>query len=109
MRSGLPGLSRRNLIVGGLVLLAGRIAASYRVLQGETTIPADAAPKAVKPDPLIVHEWGTFTGFSGADGVQLEFRPNIANELPKFVETRLRHAAAPLTKSQTYAKLRMET
>lgn len=109
MRNILQGLSRRKLIVGGLVILAAAIGASYRVLQGETTIPAGTAPTSMKADPFIVHEWGTFTSFSGADGVQLDFRPNVANELPAFVETRQHHAAAGLSKSLTYAKLRMET
>ncbi len=26
---------------------------------------------------LVVHEWGTFTNFSGSDGVKLEYRPLI--------------------------------
>jgi len=27
---------------------------------------------------LTVHEWGTFTSFSGSDAVKLEFRPLVA-------------------------------
>ena len=33
---------------------------------------------------LIVHEWGTFTSFSGSDGVPVGFQPNN-NDLPDFV------------------------
>ncbi len=37
---------------------------------------------------LIVHEWGTFTTFSGSNGVHLDFRPLQDNELPYFVANR---------------------
>ena len=33
---------------------------------------------------LVVHEWGTFTSFSGADGVPVGFRPNNT-DLPNFI------------------------
>jgi len=33
---------------------------------------------------LIAHEWGTFTSFSGSDGVHVGFRPNN-EDLPSFV------------------------
>src|SRR5438552_11805839 len=37
-------------------------------------------------DPLIVHEWGTFTTVAGAEGASLEWRPLVSgNELPGFV------------------------
>lgn len=35
-------------------------------------------------DDFVVHEWGTFTTFSGSDGVCLPFRPD-SNDLPAFV------------------------
>lgn len=34
---------------------------------------------------FVVHEWGTFTSFSGSDGVLLEYRPTIGADLPDFV------------------------
>ena len=34
--------------------------------------------------PLVVHEWGTFTSFSGSDGVPPDFTPNYT-DLPEFV------------------------
>ena len=37
---------------------------------------------------LVVQEWGTFTSFSGSDGVKLEFRPLVENDLPEFVLNR---------------------
>src|SRR5580698_8407127 len=35
-------------------------------------------------DRLVVHEWGTFTSFSGSDGIPVGFQPNNA-DLPPFV------------------------
>ncbi|MEZ5942005.1 MAG: hypothetical protein R3C18_11475 [Planctomycetaceae bacterium] len=47
---------------------------------------ADAEPQSdVANAPLVVHEWGTFTSFSGSNGVRLEFRPLTQNDLPSFV------------------------
>ncbi len=76
-----------------------------------TQSAAQAAPAAnASLGALIVHEWGTFTNFSGADGVQLEFRPHVANELPEFVYDRYRQAQSPFTnKGSRRARLRMET
>jgi len=36
------------------------------------------------PNSLVVHEWGTFTSFSGSDGRLVGFRPDNSN-LPTFV------------------------
>jgi hypothetical protein len=43
---------------------------------------------------LVVHEWGTFTSFSGSDGVRLEFRPLADEDLPPFVLDRFLQAGA---------------
>lgn len=49
-----------------------------------------AGEPAVKPQPsaadsaLVVHEWGTFTSFSGSDGVPAHFSPNYT-DLPDFI------------------------
>lgn len=59
--------------------------------------------------PLIVHEWGTFTSFSGSDGVKLEFRPLLENDLPSFVQNRAGNAALLFTKATLPAIQRMET
>lgn len=45
---------------------------------------ADPAPPTSPPAPLVVHEWGTFTSFSGSDGVPLHFSPDNS-DLPDFV------------------------
>jgi hypothetical protein len=43
-----------------------------------------ASPTSATPERLVVHEWGTFTSFSGADGVPVPFTPNYT-DLPRFV------------------------
>ena len=44
---------------------------------------------AKDPKDFVVHEWGTFSTFSGSDGVQLKFYPNDG-DLPQFVYNRHR-------------------
>jgi hypothetical protein len=39
---------------------------------------------AGRPEGLVVHEWGTFSSFSGSDGALLPFHP-ANTDLPKFV------------------------
>jgi len=42
--------------------------------------------ESLEKDSLIVHEWGTFTTLSGADGTQHRWNPLIGpSELPRFV------------------------
>ena len=45
---------------------------------------AEPAPKAPEGKDLIVHEWGTFSTFSGSNGKNLKFLP-YDNDLPDFV------------------------
>jgi len=60
---------------------------------------------------FIVHEWGTFTSFSGSDGVKLEFRPLLNSDLPPFVFDRARQSGQNLmwTKGLYRVQQRMET
>src|SRR2546428_13489313 len=51
-----------------------------------TRTPAPAPTPA--PGKLIVHEWGTFTGFAGSDGTHLPFTSDVGANLPGFVVTR---------------------
>jgi hypothetical protein len=62
-------------------------------------------------DGLIVHEWGTFTSFSGSDGVRLEFRPLVDEDLPPFVLDRFLQSGVPnlFSKSEVRVRMRMET
>ncbi len=73
----------------------------------EKQIPLDA--ELIQDSPLIVHEWGTFTSFSGSDGVKLEFRPLVDNDLPNFVFNRVKHSGWVFTKTSIRAIQRMET
>src|SRR5262245_37968605 len=71
----------------------------------------DAGPSK-SPGKFIVHEWGTFTNFSGSDGVNLEFRPLAADDLPRFIMTPFNQPGSltrRLLKDQFYARQRMET
>jgi hypothetical protein len=59
----------------GLVALACGFAAA--------PAPGDKSASSPSGD-LVVHEWGTFSTFSGSDGNNLEFYP-YDNDLPEFV------------------------
>ena len=43
-----------------------------------------------KPNDLIVHEWGTFLGMNGSDGVSLDGMYHEEHALPAFVHSRSR-------------------
>lgn len=59
---------------------------------------------------LIVHEWGTFTTFSGSNGVHLDFRPLQDHELPYFVANRATQTGQEwFTKGKIRTRVRMET
>jgi hypothetical protein len=103
-------MKRFTLLV--LVLLCSLCATAARAGDGTTPAPA--------PGQLIVHEWGTFTGLAGSDGVHLPFRAGIGSDLPPFVFTRAEQAARltpdlkdvmweVFTKNETVALQRMET
>jgi len=69
----------------------------------------------LKDGKLIAHEWGTYTSFSGSDGIHLEFRTQAGEDLPGFVYNRARQAAESRSGTATYGKsniqsmVRMET
>jgi hypothetical protein len=73
----------------------------------------DAGPPK-SPGKFVVHEWGTFTSFAGSDGVNLEFRPLVTRDLPRFVMTPFtqpgtRRNIFSDSKDQYVALQRMET
>jgi len=61
-------------------------AAGYTLLpvSGDAVAAAPESPPAPTPQGLVVHEWGTFTSFSGSDGVPVGFQPSN-DDLPSFV------------------------
>src|SRR5687767_14325465 len=73
----------------------------------------DGGRAAGEKSPLVVHEWGTFTNFSGSSGIQLEFRPLLDSDLPAFVHDRALQSINPITllllKNAYSARQRMET
>ena len=72
----------QTLCAGSIVVVCLAIAVSFvPALVGGRDVRTDSQP----PGKLIVHEWGTFTNFSGSDGVNLEFRPLGFDALPAFV------------------------
>lgn len=60
-------------------------------------------------ESLIVHEWGTFTSFSGSDGVALPFRPLTTTDLPPFVLNLADVNGLSFRKGSLTAFQRMET
>jgi hypothetical protein len=105
-------MAMRNSLLVAVVALAGLLAIAVAAPRnpppgGEATTSAGRS----KPSPggrFVVHEWGTFTNFAGADGVQLDFRPLIDNELPAFVYNRAMQGTLWLGKGRR-ARQRMET
>jgi hypothetical protein len=87
------------------------------IVTQQATAPGEGqvSPKEGRWTPdqgLVVHEWGTFTTFSGSDGAFLEFRPlaNQTNDLPNFVWNRMTATNNPTWfKGNMRAKVRMET
>lgn len=77
-----------SFAVLGLVALAGAWTPGSGAVAEES--------KAPPPDPLVVHEWGTFTSMSGADGVGLDGLQHEEEVLPEFVYSRSEVRACPL-------------
>jgi hypothetical protein len=107
----------RLVIASGLAVLVTVAAwgtGRYSALMVSAISSTGSTPgKVVSPagDGLVVHEWGTFTSFSGSDGVRLEFRPLVDEDLPPFVLDRFLQsgAASPFSKSTLRVRMRMET
>ncbi|MCI0699625.1 MAG: hypothetical protein L0241_00875 [Planctomycetia bacterium] len=72
-----------------IALLAGSaLAAGVFLIPSTAAEPSKPEPAPVPVTPastsLVAHEWGTFTSFSGSDGVPANFAPNNV-DLPSFV------------------------
>ena len=90
---------------------AERTGQSAEHTAGSSVGKLDSPQHNVEQDDFVVHEWGTFTSFSGSDGMKLEFRPLVDSDLPPFVLNRARQSGVlnPLSKTQYLAFQRMET
>lgn len=98
--------------IGWMAALAGcGLLGAVTILSGSKTQAIDeVSTTAGKPGKLIVHEWGTFTSFSGSNGTQLDFRPLLNEDLPSFVLDREAQSGIPLlTKGRIRSRIRMET
>jgi hypothetical protein len=62
------------------MLAVASLAAAWCCAAASTKEP----PRTPSPERPIVHEWGTFSTFSGSDGRNLKFEP-YDNDLPDFV------------------------
>ncbi|MEL6104584.1 MAG: hypothetical protein AAFU85_01050 [Planctomycetota bacterium] len=95
----------------GLVYLTTSLLGTQRVEADATVSPPDT-PQTLD-DSLVVHEWGTFTTFSGSDGVYLDYRPLASDhsDLPTFVLDRLSttEGLPVFVKKRVKARVRMET
>jgi hypothetical protein len=95
-----------GIVCSGLVFMLALLPA---FLRGSDT------KKSSPPHKLVVHEWGTFTSFSGTDGINLEFRPLVTNDLPRFVMSAFKQPGSPFgqyfdgSKNLYIARQRMET
>jgi hypothetical protein len=97
---------QRGLLVAGLLAIGLALFQFSGTYGGDSGRgPGGAAPAT---DKLIVHEWGTFTNFSGSNGIQLEFRPLLDGELPPFVHDRTLQTFG-YAKGLFIARQRMET
>lgn len=103
-----------TVIVVASAALAGHFATvCSRTILADTPTPDgstrdSAGGESASPDKLILHEWGTFTSFSGSNGVPVGFQPDNS-DLPGFV---YHHAGDPHWKAdrlQVSGTVSMET
>ncbi len=99
-----------GLLIGSSILVVTVSLCARVVLQSSHATTA-SPPSEGK---FIVHEWGTFTTFSGSDGVFLDFQPLAASQsdLPDYVLDRgsfSKGILPVLSKSRLRGRVRMET
>ncbi len=86
----------KRFIVRGCVGVAAALVFTVVALKGAQKPAAPGVAigvhgPATRPmGKLIVHEWGTFTGFAGSDGIHLPFKTLVGSDLPPFVMNRLK-------------------
>ncbi len=71
-------------IFASIVCFAGAFLPNMGGGNAGNDVFAHDSNRAASPDHLVVHEWGTFTSFSGSDGKPVGFSPNNS-DLPSFV------------------------
>lgn len=102
------GLLGAALCVGSVLLAANK----SPVVKPPEEKSLEAHSASWPEDKFVVHEWGTFTSFSGSNSVKLEFRPLVDSDLPGFVLDRRRQSGdrdEMFLKGWVSAMQRMET
>jgi hypothetical protein len=89
-------MSIRRTIAALSVCAAAAVGVLLAADRRPTTPPA---PPPAEPSRLVAHEWGTFTSFSGSDGVPVGFYPDNS-DLPDFVYYQ---EGAPISKASRLA------
>ena len=84
MRTLLVALVAGAAVAGGYLLAPDTTAGSAAPEPAVKPAPGAPVPPPAAPERLVAHEWGTFTSFSGSDGVPAAFAPNNS-DLPGFV------------------------
>jgi hypothetical protein len=78
-----------------------------RLLLPALAVASAAIASAATPDSgYTLHEWGTFTCVQGSDGVQMDWNPRIAPELPWFVYERSHVAASAAATGAAKARVK---
>jgi hypothetical protein len=87
---------------GSALVVAVAAVGGLLVDRGGADVPAQTgAPNAIVAPAragFVVHEWGTFTSFAGADGVPIGFEPDNT-DLPSFIYAQPGDKAARLRKA----------
>src|SRR4051812_5410482 len=85
---------KRILSIIAIGLLASLAAALARAAPAPAAAPPAIPPRAAAGGggKLVVHEWGTFTGFAASSGMHLPFGVDVGAGLPEFVVTRSNQA-----------------
>lgn len=100
---------RRGIAILLIITAAISVALLGSQSDGSNTLGSSAGKTEANDAPLIVHEWGTFTSFSGSDGIPLKFRPLATNDLPAFVMSLADFHGMSFRKRSLTAFQRMET
>src|SRR5262245_16674539 len=84
----------RKLMGFGCMALFAAGASMYGVRSEAGNGPPRSDVRGAARD-FVVHEWGTFTAFEGADGVAMEGLQHETEPLPGFVHARLESSTSP--------------
>jgi len=70
--------------------------------------PDDSKAEPPRDERFAVHEWGTFTSFSGSDGVPAHFTPNYT-DLPDFIYSQASPRETKIGRLERDGTISMET